>query len=130
MDAWLRVYKQGLNQCHRDIASESDPDNALGSTVHKKAVFVRVSCIHLVIFYAKDSCLCILYENAVMLKAGDSMYYNYHAQAKRLIREGHLSHYEIVDRWNHITPALVLYFDNHHPMPIREERWSEYLRLL
>ena len=36
------------------------------------------------------------------------MYYNYHAQAKRLILEGHLTHYAIVDRWNHIAPALVL----------------------
>lgn len=61
---------------------------------------------------------------------GDHMYYNYHAQAKRLIQEGHLTHYVIVDRWNHIAPALVLYFDNHRPMPIREERWSEYLRLM
>lgn len=39
-------------------------------------------------------------------------------------------HYEIVDRWNAIAPALVLYFDNHIPMPIREERWSEYLAIL
>lgn len=61
---------------------------------------------------------------------GDHMYYHYHAQAKRLILEGHLTHYAIMDRWNHIAPALVLYFDNHRPMPIREERWSEYLRLM
>lgn len=57
-------------------------------------------------------------------------YFNYHAQAKKLIREGHLTHYEFHDRWNAISPALVLYFDNHLPMPIREERWSEYLKLL
>lgn len=61
---------------------------------------------------------------------GDVMYYNYHAQAKRLIQEGHLTHFAIVERWNHIAPALVLYFDNHIPMPIREERWSEYFCLL
>lgn len=57
-------------------------------------------------------------------------YYNYHAQAKKLIAEGHLIHFEIVDRWNHIAPALVLYFDNHKPMPIREEKWNEYMKLL
>lgn len=57
-------------------------------------------------------------------------YFNYHAQAKKLIMEGHLTHYEIVDRWNAIAPALVLFFDNHIPMPIREERWSEYLAIL
>ena len=55
------------------------------------------------------------------------MYYNYHGKAKQLIAEGHLTNMEIVDRWNSISPALVLYFDNHKPMPIRRYRWDEYL---
>ena len=55
-------------------------------------------------------------------------YYNYHAQAKKLISEGHLVKMEIVPKWNSISPALVLFFDNHRPMPIREYRWSEYLQ--
>ena len=55
-------------------------------------------------------------------------YYNYHAQAKKLISEGHLIKMEIVLKWNSISPALVLFFDNHRPMPIREYRWSEYLQ--
>lgn len=54
-------------------------------------------------------------------------YYNYHAKAKQLIKEGHLVGHEIVDNWNGIVPALVLYFDNHRPMPIRKYRWDEYL---
>lgn len=54
------------------------------------------------------------------------MYYNYHAQAHQLISGGHLTKFEIVKRWNSISPALVLYFDNHRPMPIREYRWDEY----
>ena len=54
-------------------------------------------------------------------------YYNYHAKAKQLIADGHLINMEIVDRWNTIAPALVLYFDNHRPMPIRQYRWDEYL---
>lgn len=58
------------------------------------------------------------------------MYYNYHAQAKKLIEEGHLVSYEIVDQWNNIKPALVLYFDNHRPMPIRSYRWDEYFKIL
>ena len=58
------------------------------------------------------------------------MYYNYHAQAKQLIADGHLVSYEIVDRWNSIKPALVLYFDNHRPMPIRSYRWDEYFKIL
>lgn len=56
------------------------------------------------------------------------MYYNYHARAKALISAGHLVKMEIVERWNNISPALVLYFDNHKPMPIREYRWDEYLK--
>ena len=57
-------------------------------------------------------------------------YFNYHAKAKRLIKEGHLVGYEFVDNWNGIKPALVLYFDEAKPMPIREYRWQEYLQLL
>ena len=56
------------------------------------------------------------------------MYYNYHAKAKRLIADGHLVNYEIVKEWNGIAPALVLYFDNHRPMPIRQYKWDEYLK--
>ena len=58
------------------------------------------------------------------------MYYNYHAKAKQLISEGHLIKSEIVDKWNSISPALVLYFDNHKPMPIRQYRWDEYLKFI
>lgn len=57
-------------------------------------------------------------------------YFNYHAKAKRLIKEGHLVDYEIVDSWNKISPALVLYFDNNRPMPIREYMWDEYFKIL
>lgn len=57
-------------------------------------------------------------------------YYNYHAKAKQLISEGHLKAWEIVDKWNTISPALVLYFDNNRPMPIREYRWDEYWSLI
>ena len=58
------------------------------------------------------------------------MYFNYHAKAKQLIKEGHLTDYEIVERWNCVVPALVLYFDNHKPMPIRQYRWEEYWDIL
>lgn len=57
-------------------------------------------------------------------------YFNYHAKAKQLIADGHLTRFEIVDKWNNISPALVLYFDNNKPMPIREYRFDEYLRIL
>ena len=58
------------------------------------------------------------------------MYYNYHAQAKKLIADGHLIDYELIATWNNIKPALVLYFDNHRPMPIRPYRWDEYFDLM
>ena len=57
-------------------------------------------------------------------------YFNYHAKAKKLISDGHLVKFEIVPKWNNISPALVLYFDNDKPMPIREYRFDEYLKLL
>ena len=57
-------------------------------------------------------------------------YFNYHAKAKRLIAEGHLVNWEIVENYHGIAPALVLYFDNEKPMPIREHRFCEYFDLL
>lgn len=58
------------------------------------------------------------------------MYYNYHAQVKKLILEGRLIGYEFVDDYNGIKPALVLYFHEHRPMPIRNHRWEEYVPYL
>lgn len=57
-------------------------------------------------------------------------YFNYHAKAKQLIADGHLVGFEIVEKWNNISPALVLYFDNNKPMPIREYRFDEYMQIL
>lgn len=57
-------------------------------------------------------------------------YYNYHAQIKKLILSGKLTGYKFVDDYNGIRPALVLYFSNHRPMPVRSYRWQEYIPLL
>lgn len=54
-------------------------------------------------------------------------YYNYHAQIKKLILSGRLTGYKFVDDYNGIKPALVLYFIDHRPMPVRSYRWEEYL---
>ena len=54
----------------------------------------------------------------------------YHNRAKQLIKQGHLVKWEIVEKWNHINNALVLYFDNHKPIPIRDYRWNEYMPIL
>ncbi len=58
------------------------------------------------------------------------MYFNYHAKAKKLISSGDLIYYTIVDDYNGISPALVLYFKSHKPMPIRKHKFDEYLILL
>ena len=57
------------------------------------------------------------------------MYFNYHAKIKNLILNGHLTKYKIVEKWNNISPALVLFFDNNKPMPIRIHKWEEYFTL-
>lgn len=59
-------------------------------------------------------------------------YYNYHATAKQLIKDGKLIKWYFAQRHNGISPALVLLFeDAKHPvMPIREARFPEYLPLL
>ena len=38
--------------------------------------------------------------------------------------------FEIVPKWGNIEPALVLYFDNNRPMPIREHKFDEYMDIL
>ena len=60
------------------------------------------------------------------------MYFNYHATAKRLIKENKLINYYFTQKHGKISPALVLVFDDiaHPVMPIRKERWAEYLALL
>ena len=57
-------------------------------------------------------------------------YYNYHGIARKLISNKHCTHAEFVECYKHISPALVLFFDNHKPMPIREKYFTEYITLL
>lgn len=57
-------------------------------------------------------------------------YFNYHAKAQGLIKTGHCVKAELVKNYKAIRPALVLYFDDHIPMPIRSHKFSEYLELL
>ena len=54
-------------------------------------------------------------------------YYNYHAIAKRLIEDNHLIAVSIFPEYKNIRPAMVLYFDNHRPIPTREYMWDDYL---
>ncbi len=57
------------------------------------------------------------------------MYFNYHAKIKKLILSGELIRFEIVENYHNIKPAMVLYFKNNPPMPIREHRFLEYFEL-
>ena len=57
------------------------------------------------------------------------MYYNYHAKEKKLIKEGKLTDYKIVEKYNNISPALLLIFGN-YIMPIRAHKWQEYIQLI
>jgi len=57
-------------------------------------------------------------------------YYNYHVIAKTKIKQGKLVDYKIVTKWNNIALALVLFFCDRTPMPVREERWNEYFDLI
>lgn len=57
-------------------------------------------------------------------------YFNYHAKAKRLIENGNCISATIFSSYHNIRPALVLYFENNIPMPIRDYMWKHYLKLL
>lgn len=57
-------------------------------------------------------------------------YYNYHGVAMKLIQTNHCLKAEFVTSHNDISPALILYFDNHRPMPIRQSRFGQYVTLL
>lgn len=58
------------------------------------------------------------------------MYFNYHSKVKKTIQEDIITKIEIVDNYNGISPAMVIYFKNHKPMPIREHMWDDYIKYL
>lgn len=58
------------------------------------------------------------------------MYFNYHAKIKKLILNNQLLNYIIVENWNGIKPAMVFFFKNNKPMPVRINKWQEYLKIL
>ena len=57
-------------------------------------------------------------------------YYNYHAKAMNLIKSGHCVGAKILKKHKNVEPALVLFFDCHRAMPIREYKWHIYLPIL
>ena len=57
-------------------------------------------------------------------------YFNYHAKAKRLIENENCISASVFSNYHHIKPALVLYFENNIPIPIRDYMWKDYFPLL
>lgn len=57
-------------------------------------------------------------------------YYNYHGIIRKKLLEGMLIKYEILEAYNKVKPALVIYFEDGTAYPIREYRWHEYLPVL
>ena len=59
-------------------------------------------------------------------------YFNYHAKAKKLIKDGKLKGYRFASEYNGIKDVLLLIFDDgkHPVMPIRRPRWREYFEIL
>lgn len=53
------------------------------------------------------------------------------AEVKQLIKDGHMTSYEITNLLN-IKKFLVMkiYFDNHEPVLIRKGKWEEYWEIL
>lgn len=57
-------------------------------------------------------------------------YFNYHGKVKQKLKDDKLERFEIVERWNEISPALVLYFSDGQAYPIREHHWEEYFEII
>ena len=59
-------------------------------------------------------------------------YFNYHATAKKLIKDGKLANYSFVQEYHGVKPALLLFFnDEKHPVVIiREHKFLEYALLI
>ena len=56
-------------------------------------------------------------------------YFSYHNKIKKMIRDGKLISYSFSEDYHGIRPALLLFFNDekYNVMPVRKERWAEYL---
>lgn len=50
--------------------------------------------------------------------------------SKKKISEGKLVTYKIVDNYNSISPAMLLYFNDGKILPIRQHKWNEYFEIM
>ena len=58
------------------------------------------------------------------------MYFNYHAKVKKMIENGEAIEYEFLENYHNISPCLLIHFINNKSMPIRMNKFNEYLILL
>ena len=58
------------------------------------------------------------------------MYYSYHNNIKRKIKNGELEKYQFIDNYKNVGPVLMLYFKDGTKKFIREYRWIEYYNIL
>ena len=58
------------------------------------------------------------------------MYFNYHAKVKKKIVEVGVARFEFVEKYNNISPALLIYFKDGSMMPVREHKFLEYIALI
>lgn len=57
--------------------------------------------------------------------------YPYHNKIKQRIQNGELAHYEYVEKYKQIQPALLLYFKTEPFIkPVRAHRFEEYQPIL
>lgn len=58
------------------------------------------------------------------------MYYNYHGQIIKKIKNHELVDYEFKDSYHHITDVLLLYFKDGQVKPIRSQHFMRYMILI
>ena len=58
------------------------------------------------------------------------MYYSYHGQIKKKIKNGELIKYEYIDDYKNIGRVIMLYFKDGTKKFIREYRFIEYYSIL
>ena len=58
------------------------------------------------------------------------MYFNYHSKVKKILEQNIVIKIDILEKYNNISPCMLLYFKNHPPIPIREHKWDYYIDYL
>ena len=89
----------------------------------------KIQIWHILIKSTRELSLMVI-KISILTQNTNMTYFNYHAKAKRLIENGNCISASIFSNYHKIRPALVLYFENNIPIPIRDYMWKDYLKLL